>query len=91
MENLDGAIIVTAVPQMAQSFPKQLPLPAADLERAVVVRVLDKLASDGRAAMASRTAAYGRACYHWATKRSALHGNPTRSRSARRSTPGART
>ena len=65
-----------AVRALRFAFVKQLPLPAADLERVVVVRVLDKLASNGRIAMANRTAAYGRACYHWAIKRSALHGNP---------------
>jgi integrase len=65
-----------AVRALRFAFVKQLPLPAADLERAVVVRVLDKLASDGRTAMASRTAAYGRACYQWALKRGVLHGNP---------------
>ena len=50
----------------------ELALPAADLERAIVVRVLDRLSTDGRTAMASRTAAYGRACYQWAVKRGAL-------------------
>ena len=51
-------------------------MPAADLDRAAVVRVLDGLAKDGKAAMASRTAAYGRACYHWAVKRGSLAANP---------------
>jgi len=38
--------------------------------------VLDALAKEGKAAMASRTAAYGRACYHWAVKRGSLIANP---------------
>jgi integrase len=41
-----------------------------------VVRVLDSLANDGKTAMASRTAAYGRACYQWAVKRGSLSTNP---------------
>ena len=41
-----------------------------------VVRVLDGLARDGKPAMASRTAAYGRAAYHWAVKRGSLAVNP---------------
>jgi len=65
-----------AVRALRFAFSRQLTLPAADIDRAVVVRVLDKLASDGRVAMASRTAAYGRACYQWGVKRGALQGNP---------------
>ena len=34
------------------------------------------LANDGKNAMASRTAAYGRACYQWAIKRGSLSTNP---------------
>jgi crossover junction endodeoxyribonuclease RuvC len=58
------------------AFAKHLNAPAADLERAAIVRVLDRLAKDGKAAMASRTAAYGRACYQWAVKRGSLESNP---------------
>jgi integrase len=50
--------------------------PADALDRAAVVRVLDRLAKEGKPAMASRTAAYGRACYHWAVKRGSLTVNP---------------
>jgi integrase len=42
----------------------------------MVVCVLDSLARDGKQAMASRTAAYGRAAYHWAVKRGSLNVNP---------------
>ena len=48
-----------AVRAIKVAFPKQLPLPAADLDRATVVRILDGLAKDGKPAMAARTAAYG--------------------------------
>jgi integrase len=65
-----------AVRAVRVAFEKRLPLPAADLDRATIVRVLDALAKDGKAAMASRTAAYGRACYQWAIKRGSLETNP---------------
>ena len=58
------------------AFAKQLNAPAADLDRAAVVRVLDSLDQGRKAAMASRTAAYGRACYQWAVKRGSLAANP---------------
>ena len=54
------------------AFGQSLKVPAADLSRSAVVRVLDGLARDGKPAMASRTAAYGRAAYHWAVKRGSL-------------------
>ena len=65
-----------AVRALRSAFAKHLKAPAADLDRAAVVRVLDNLAKDGKTAMASRTAAYGRACYHWAMKRGSLAANP---------------
>jgi integrase len=65
-----------AVRALRYAFAKHLKAPAADLDRAAVVRVLDNLAKDGKTAMASRTAAYGRACYHWALKRGSLAANP---------------
>ena len=58
------------------AFAKKLSVPAAELTREAVVRVTDKLTADGKAAMASRTAAYGRACYAWAIKRGTLEINP---------------
>ena len=67
---------VEAVRALRRAFPKHLSLPAADLNRASVVRVLDGLAGDGKIAMAARTAAYGRSCYQWAVKRGALDVNP---------------
>ena len=65
-----------AVRAIKYAFAKHLKAPAADLDRAAVVRVLDNLAKDGKTAMASRTGAYGRACYHWALKRGSLAANP---------------
>ena len=65
-----------AVRAVRYAFPKHLNAPAVDLDRAAVVRVLDRLGKDGKGAMASRTAAYGRACYQWAVKRGSLETNP---------------
>jgi integrase len=65
-----------AVRAVRYAFAKHLSAPAADLDRASVVRVLDSMTKDGKAAIASRTAAYGRACYQWATKRGSLAANP---------------
>jgi integrase len=67
---------VEAVRAVRYAFAKHLSAPAADLDRASVVRVLDSMTKDGKAAIASRTAAYGRACYQWATKRGSLAANP---------------
>lgn len=65
-----------AVRALRFAFDGQLNRPAADLSRRIVVRVLDELTKDGKAAMAARTAAYGRACYSWAIKRASLAENP---------------
>jgi integrase len=50
--------------------------PAARVGRDEVVNTLDRLARAGKAAMAGRTMAYGRACYRWAEKRGKVPGNP---------------
>ncbi len=50
--------------------------PAAKLARAEVVNTLDALAKAGKAAMAGRTMAYGRACYRWAELRGKVPSNP---------------
>jgi integrase len=65
-----------AVRALRYAFSSQLKTPAAALTRVDVVRVLDNVAKAGRSAMASRTAAYGRACYQWAIKRGSLSANP---------------
>jgi integrase len=58
------------------AFAAHLAKPAGALTHSVVQDVLDAIATDGRAAMASRTLAYGRACYGWAVKRRRLAMNP---------------
>ena len=50
--------------------------PAAILDRAMVVRVLDGLAKDGKAAMAGATARYGSALFGWAIRRGSLSDSP---------------
>ena len=65
-----------AVRALRHAFGKHLDEPASSLDRATVVRSLDALAKKGKAAMASRTAAYGRACFQWAVKRGSLTANP---------------
>jgi integrase len=65
-----------AVRALRNAFTRHLSLPASNLTRPAVVRALDKLARDGHAAMAARTAAYGGAAYRWAIKRGALSENP---------------
>jgi hypothetical protein len=64
-----------AVRAIKIAFASSLKAPAADLSRSAVVRVLDGLARQGKQAMASRTAAYGCAAYHWAVKRGSLDLN----------------
>jgi len=54
---------------LRNAFPRYLDLPAADLDRAIVVKTIDAMARKGSAAMAARTAAYGKAAYGWAVKR----------------------
>jgi integrase len=71
-----GRYASEAVRALRHAFAKQVSAPAADLDRPAVVRMLDRLAKDRHTAMASRTAAYGRACYQWAVKRGSLTVNP---------------
>jgi integrase len=65
-----------AVRALQLAFAAQWNRPAEDLDRTAVVRVLDAMAKAGSVAMASRTAAYGRACYQWAMKRGTIAVNP---------------
>jgi integrase len=65
-----------AVRALRYAFEKHLNVPAASLDRAAVVRVLDGITKDGKKAITGRTAAYGRACYQWAVKRGSLKENP---------------
>jgi integrase len=68
--------VAEAVRALRYAFASHLKRPAAELSRGAAVRVLDSLANDGKNAMASRTSAYGRACYQWAVKRGSLSTNP---------------
>jgi integrase len=65
-----------AIRAIKYAFRDHLKTPAADLTRGTVVRVLDGIAKDGKAAMARRTAGYAGACYAWAVKRGSLASNP---------------
>jgi integrase len=65
-----------AVRAIKSAFAKHLEAPAGDLSRAIVVRVLDGVAKEGKTAAASATARYGRACFQWAVKRGSLETNP---------------
>ncbi len=58
------------------AFPAHLTRRAAALTRADAVNALDILAQAGKAAMAARTMAYGRACYTWAARRGKVPENP---------------
>lgn len=57
-------------------FATQLKKPAARLDRKTVVDTLDSMMKAGAVAMASRTLAYGRACYTWGQRRGKLDANP---------------
>jgi hypothetical protein len=63
-----------AVRALKYAFAKQMTAPAADLSRRAVVHVLDELTAAGKAAMAARTSAYGRACFRWALKCGSIDG-----------------
>jgi integrase len=65
-----------AVRALRNAFARYLDFPAADLDRATAVKTLDSMARKGSAAMAARTAAYGKAAYGWGVKRGALTINP---------------
>ena len=65
-----------AVRAIRKAFAKQLRLPAADLDRATVVMVLDEMTAAGSPHMAARTMAYARAAFGWALKRGTLAATP---------------
>lgn len=65
-----------AMRALRNAFPRYLDLPAADLNRAAVVKILDAMTRKGSIAMSARTAAYGKAAYSWAMKRGSLASNP---------------
>jgi integrase len=65
-----------AVRALQYAFRRQWGKPAEALDRSAIVRTLDTIARVGNVSIASRTAAYGRACYQWAMKRGAVVNNP---------------
>jgi integrase len=65
-----------AVRALRRAFAKQWNLPAETLDRRVVVLALDALQKAGHQSMASRTAAYGRACFRWGQRRGMITANP---------------
>jgi integrase len=65
-----------AVSALRRSFAKHLKAPAAGLDRATVVRVLDGLATAGKDATAGATARYGSALFGWAIRRGSLPVSP---------------
>src|SRR4051794_32274897 len=65
-----------AVRALQYGFGRHWDKPAESLDRAAIVRTLDGMARAGKLSIASRTAAYGRACYQWAIKRGTLSANP---------------
>ena len=65
-----------AMRALRNAFTRYLDLPAADFHRADVVKTLDAVARRGNAAMAARTAAYGKAAFGWAVKRGTVSVNP---------------
>ena len=67
---------VAAASALRRSFAKYLDAPAAYLDRAAVVRVLDDLAKDDKAPMAGATARYGSALFGWAIRRGTVSINP---------------
>ena len=55
-----------AVRAIHNAFADYLHLPAASIDRPMVVMVTDAMRRAGSDAMAARTVAYAKACYHWA-------------------------
>jgi integrase len=62
----------SATRALRRVFARHLDEPATAMRRDIVVRILDGLAKDGKAAMATATARYGSALFGWATRRGSL-------------------
>jgi integrase len=65
-----------AIRALSVAFAPHLHLPAVELDRTIVVKVIDGLSRRGHVALAARTAAYGKACFGWALKRGSVNSNP---------------
>ena len=65
-----------AVRAVSLAFKAYLNRRADSIKRMDAVQILDGLVKAGKPATASRTLAYGRACYSWAEKRGRVPSNP---------------
>ena len=65
-----------AIRAVSVAFAPYLKKRADALKRNDALKVLDELVKAGKGPIASRTAAYARACYSWAVKRGHLEDNP---------------
>ena len=65
-----------AVRAIKIGFPKFLNMPAAMIDRRMVVPVVDAMTTDRGPVMAARTVAYAKAAFQWALKRGSLTVNP---------------
>ena len=65
-----------AVRAIKVAFAKQLPLPAASLDRDTVIAVRDKITASGSPQMAARTMVYGRSMFGWAIANNKPVSNP---------------
>ena len=76
LANMKPRYAAEAVRAIHNAFADYLHLPAAAIDRSMVVQVTDAMKRAGSDSMASRTVAYGKACYQWAVKRGSLTVNP---------------
>jgi hypothetical protein len=65
-----------ALRALRRAFKDRLARPAAELTKAAVIKTLDGLTEAGAPVMATRTMAYGRACFGWGVRRGMLETNP---------------
>jgi integrase len=61
---------------LRRAFAAHLQLPAAELDRALIVRAIDQLTRAGTVAMAAQTQILGKALYGWAVRRGMLERDP---------------
>ncbi len=76
LANMKPRYAAEAVRAIHNAFADYLHLPAAAIDRFIVVQVTDAMRRAGSDSMAARTIAYGKACYQWAVKRGSLMVNP---------------
>ncbi len=76
LANRRESYALEAVRSLRRAFVDHLDFPAAEIDRALVVKLFDGMAREGSAMAATHAAAYGKACYGWAIKRGTLASNP---------------